>query len=44
MSKLIISVLSIGSVYEMYTRYLFKQINKIGIKDTDIEVWLEMVL
>jgi hypothetical protein len=33
MKKLIINTLSIGYVYEIYTRYLFKQINKLGIED-----------
>ena len=33
MAKLVINTLSIGFVYEIYTRYLLKQINKLGIKD-----------
>jgi hypothetical protein len=31
--KLVISTLSIGKIYEIYTRYLFKKIRELGITD-----------
>ena len=31
--KLVINTLSVGKIYEIYTRYLFKKIKQLGISD-----------